>query len=114
MLHKRSCLLAGVAVAVLLSQPSTAQAQATGPDLAIAMGHTGNFTIGVNGVYTIVVSNIGGTASSGLIEVRDGFESTRASLPFTFLASAVGTGWSCSYFRGFPNEYLIPVRAPPS
>jgi uncharacterized repeat protein (TIGR01451 family) len=82
------CLLAGV-VAVVLCEPSAAWAQ-TGPDLVIAKSHSGNFTVGTNGVYTIVVSNIGGTASSGQITVHDdspnGLE----------VVSATGTGWSCS------------------
>ena len=58
-------LVAGVASVVLFARPSTAWAQSPGTDLTIAMSHAGNFTVGVNGVYTIVVSNIGGTASSG-------------------------------------------------
>jgi len=62
-MHKYICLLAGVGMAVLLSQPSTAWAQVVGPDTTIAMSHSGNFTVGVNGIYTIVVSNIGRTAS---------------------------------------------------
>src|SRR5579864_6160388 len=61
----RSWILAGVGVAVLLLKPSTAWAQA-GPNLVIAMSHRGNFTVGVNGVYTILVSNIGGTAASSV------------------------------------------------
>jgi hypothetical protein len=67
----RRPLFIGVGVAVLLSQPSTAWAQAVGPDTTIAMSHSGNFTVGVNGVYTIVVTNIGRTATSGLTSVVD-------------------------------------------
>jgi uncharacterized repeat protein (TIGR01451 family) len=63
---------------------------------AIAMSHRGNFTVGEPGVYTIVVSNIGGTASSGLIEVTTSF----------FSVSATGTGWSCQYF-------ILSVHFPP-
>jgi hypothetical protein len=99
-MHTATRLVAAVAVAAVVSQPSYAWAQ-TGPDLTIAISHTGNFTVGVDGVYTIVVSNIGGTATSESFEVLDHFE----SLPFTFV-SAAGVGWFCSYFRGFPNEYL--------
>jgi uncharacterized repeat protein (TIGR01451 family) len=62
--HRSIGLLLSVGMAVVLSRPSMAGAQA-GPDLVIAMSHTGNFTVGENGVYTIVVSNIGGTATSG-------------------------------------------------
>jgi uncharacterized repeat protein (TIGR01451 family) len=82
--------LAAVGFVVLLSQPVTLWAQ-TGPDLTIAMSHHGNFTVGVNGVYTIVVSNSGGTAVNEAIEVDDDL----SGLPFTFV-SATGTGWSCA------------------
>jgi hypothetical protein len=102
--HKSTRLLVGVGVVVLLLRPSTVWAQA-GP-LAIAMSHTGNFTVGVKGVYTIVVSNIGGTASSGQIQVNDAFYDGRTDLPFTFV-SAVGTGWSCSYVIGLPSEGVL-------
>ena len=65
MVHKCTGLLVGVRLAVLLLQPPSAWAQA-GPKLIIAMSHTGNFTLGKPGVYTIVVSNIGGTAASSV------------------------------------------------
>jgi hypothetical protein len=98
MLHKSIGLRAGVTVAVLLALPWTAWAQA-GPNLVIAMSHTGNFTVGVPGVYTIVVSNIGGTASSGYLAVED----VLGYLPFTFV-SATGTDWSCHFYeKGPPN-----------
>jgi hypothetical protein len=64
-MHTAIRLLPAVAAAALLSQPSTASAHAVGPAFTLAVSHAGNFTVGVNGVYTIVVSNIGGTASSG-------------------------------------------------
>jgi hypothetical protein len=106
MLNKYAGLLmVGVGLAIVLSQPSTASAQA-GPNLVIAMSHTGNFTVGVPGVYTIVVSNIGGTASSGLLQVLDYFYNDQGiDLPFKFV-SAVGSVWSCSYVLGFPSEYV--------
>jgi hypothetical protein len=44
----------------------------------------------MNGVYTLLVSNVGGTASSGQITVND--ELTTTGLVFV---SATGTGWSC-------------------
>jgi uncharacterized repeat protein (TIGR01451 family) len=79
-----------MALVLVLSLPSAARAQAVGPDLVIAMSHTGNFTVGENGVYTIVVSNIGGTATNGGILLTD------EMLPpgFTYV-SATGTSWSC-------------------
>ena len=58
-------------------------------DIIIAKTHTGNFTVGTNGVYTIAISNIGATASAGTYTVTD-------TLPtgLTFV-SAAGTGWTC-------------------
>jgi hypothetical protein len=58
MVHGCGRFLAALGMAALLS-PTSAWAQA-GPDLVIAMSHSGNFTVGANGIYTIVVSNIGG------------------------------------------------------
>jgi uncharacterized repeat protein (TIGR01451 family) len=91
MLHKYAVVLAGVGVAVVLSQPSTAWAQA-GPNLVVAISHRGNFTVGVNGVYTIVVSNAGDTASSGMITVYDSLGIGSGVANFV---SATGTGWIC-------------------
>jgi uncharacterized repeat protein (TIGR01451 family) len=89
MCHKSTCLLVGVGVAAMLLQPWTAWAQGVGPRLVIDKSHSGNFTVGVNGIYTIVVSNIGDAASSGQITVED-------RLPYVLVVvSAIGTGWSC-------------------
>jgi uncharacterized repeat protein (TIGR01451 family) len=97
-MHTSTGVLAAVAVAAVLSQPSV-RAQ-TGPNLVIAMHHTGNFTVGVNGVYTIVVSNTGGTASSGQISVDDELNPSGA---YDFdLRSETGTGWSCSVDHHMP------------
>ena len=42
------------------------------PNLAIAKSHTGNFTVGVNGAYTITVSNAAGSGpTTGTITVTD-------------------------------------------
>ena len=58
-------------------------------DLAITKSHVGNFTVGVNGVYTIGVSNNGPTDETGTITVTD-------TLPGGLsYVSATGTGWSC-------------------
>src|ERR1700682_6174290 len=95
--------IVGAGVAVLLSQPSTAWAQGAGPDLVIAMSHHGNFTVGTNGVYTIVITNIGGTATdaaSGSIFVADRLKRTpplfRPAPGFPFV-SMRGTG--LNFFR---------------
>jgi IPTL-CTERM motif len=108
MLHKYTCLLVGWGVAVLISQPSTAWAQLPRTDvLSIAMRHTGNFTVGVPGVYSIVVSNISGTAFDGGslgIDVEDNLTQTG----FRYV-SATGAGWSCgvSYVGLFNTQYEV-------
>ncbi|HKC63993.1 MAG TPA: hypothetical protein VKB86_10165, partial [Pyrinomonadaceae bacterium] len=59
-------------------------------DMTIAKSHTGNFTRGSTGVYTITATNSGTGATSGTITVTD-------TLPSGFsYSSATGTGWSCS------------------
>jgi hypothetical protein len=86
-----ACLLLRVSMAVVLSQPETSWAQALGTDLAIAKSHSGHFTVGMNGVYTIVLSNIGDTAiTPGAVH------DDLTGLPFE-VVSATGTGWNCSF-----------------
>ncbi len=62
------------------------------PDLAINKSHTGSFTVGQNGVYTITVTNVGLASTIGTITVTD-------TLPagLTFI-SGTGPGWTCSAF----------------
>ena|GEM_PF-6135213 len=63
-------------------------------DLAIAKTHTGNFTAGSNGVYTLTVKNVGSAASTGTITVTD-------PLPIGLsFVSGTGTGWNCSALGG--------------
>ena len=61
------------------------------PDLQIAKAHSGNFTVGVNGAYTLTASNAGSANTSGTITVTD-------NLPagLTIAATPTGTGWNCS------------------
>jgi hypothetical protein len=99
MLHKYPYLLAGVGVAFVLAQSSTARAQA-GPHFAITKSHTGNFTVGVNGVYTIVVSNIGQTASTA--DVSDELRYNG----FTYV-SATGADWSCDLQIGPVDSHRV-------
>ncbi len=42
-----------------------------GTDLEITKSHTGNFTVGSTGTYSLAVKNTGGVASSGTITVSD-------------------------------------------
>ena len=60
------------------------------PVLAIVKSHSGSFSVGQPGAYSILVSNAGNVATSGTISVSD---TLPAGLTF---ASATGSGWSCS------------------
>jgi uncharacterized repeat protein (TIGR01451 family) len=63
-----------------------------GPILAITKSHTGDFTVGQPGSYTITVSNVGQTATVADVNVGD-------SLPQGMSATAIiGSGWNCSTF----------------
>ncbi len=59
------------------------------PNLQISKTHTGDFTVGQNGSYTLTVGNIGLGDGVGLVTVSD-------TLPtgLTYV-SATGTGWTC-------------------
>jgi len=61
------------------------------PDVRIAKSHSGNFTVGVNGSYTLTASNAGTAATSGTITVTD-------NLPTGLTVAAVPApvGWNCS------------------
>ena len=61
----------------------------TAPDLSIAKSHSGNFTAGVAGAYTLTVTNVGTATASGTITVID---SVPAGLTPT---GASGSGWTC-------------------
>ncbi|MFN8571509.1 MAG: hypothetical protein U0132_05580 [Gemmatimonadaceae bacterium] len=71
------------------SDPTTVN-PAPAPDLTIAKSHSGAFTVGSNGAYTLLVSNVGSATTTGTVTVSD-------PLPtgLTYV-SATGTGWSCS------------------
>ena len=58
-------------------------------DLTVVKTHSGNFTQGQNGTYTITASNAGGAATSGTVTVSD---TLPAGLSYV---SATGTGWTC-------------------
>src|SRR5262245_27527129 len=62
-------------------------------DLSITKTHTGNFSAGTNGVYTIRVSNGTGVG----LEQEDNAITVSDTLPTGFsYVSGTGTGWSCS------------------
>lgn len=60
------------------------------PVLAISKSHTGNFTVGQTGTYTITVSNTGTVGTQGVVTVNDNLPNGMT------LNSATGTGWNCS------------------
>jgi large repetitive protein len=63
---------------------------ATAPDLSIAKTHTGHFTRGQTGVYSITVKNIGAGATIAQVNVSD-------TLPAGLSPTAAnGTGWNCN------------------
>jgi uncharacterized repeat protein (TIGR01451 family) len=81
---------AGVADPTPANNTSTSNTTILAPDLTISKSHAGNFTVGVNGVYTLTVANLAGTLpTSGVITVVDTLPSG-----LTFV-SAVGAGWAC-------------------
>jgi uncharacterized repeat protein (TIGR01451 family) len=72
------------------------------PVLAITKTHTGDFSVGQPGNYTITVSNTGSVATVGTVNVTD-------FMPFTLTATAFsGTGWVCS---ALPTTFLTCTRS---
>ncbi len=61
-------------------------------DMTVAKTHTGNFTRGSTGTYSITATNSGTGATSGAVTVTD---TLPAGLTPTGWSSAVGSGWSC-------------------
>src|SRR5205823_5363732 len=59
------------------------------PDLALAKSHADPYVRGSSGTYTLTVSNVGGSATSGTTTITD-------TLPAGLTPTAAsGTGWSC-------------------
>ncbi|MGZ4888509.1 MAG: hypothetical protein ACXWBH_04960, partial [Candidatus Angelobacter sp.] len=72
------------------------------PDVAITKTHVGDFTMGLPGTYTITVSNVGGAATVGPVNMND-------FLPFGMTATAVtATGWTCS---AVPTTFVNCTRS---
>jgi len=74
---------------LLLPGQAFSELPPVGPVLTISKAHSGSFTVGTNGTYTITVSN-GGADTTGSVTVTD-------TLPagLTFIVGT-GTGWTCS------------------
>jgi uncharacterized repeat protein (TIGR01451 family) len=79
-----------VASAAGLTSATSAAFNILAADLTLLKAHSGNFTGGSSGTYTLTVSNIGTAASSGAIAVTDVLPAS-----FAFVAGT-GSGWSCS------------------
>jgi uncharacterized repeat protein (TIGR01451 family) len=77
-------------MANLTGNPMQVLPQASSPDLAIAMRHDGEFTVGGQGVYTLTITNVGLAATSGAIKVTDILP------PGLSYVSATGSSWFCS------------------
>ncbi|MCE9600645.1 MAG: DUF11 domain-containing protein, partial [Gemmatimonadetes bacterium] len=78
------------------ADPTTVNAQT---DLIIAKSHTGNFTVGVNGVYTLTVTNQGRLASAGTVTVLDTLPTGLSFVSGTgggFTCGAVGQAVTCT------------------
>lgn len=73
------------------SDPTTITPFSAAADLTLAKTHPGNFVQGQTGAtYSLVVTNIGASASTGVVTVTD-------LLPAGLTATAMGgTGWSCT------------------
>ncbi len=74
---------------VLLSMEVISVTNTPVADLAISKTHSGDFTVGQNGSYTLTVSNNGPSDETGTITVTD---TLPAGLGYV---SASGTGWTC-------------------
>jgi uncharacterized repeat protein (TIGR01451 family) len=74
------------------SGSNTATLVVAAPDLRVSKSHSGAFTVGTNGAYTITVDNVlGGIGTTGTITVTD---TLPTGLSFVSTGSG-GTGWSC-------------------
>ncbi len=89
-INKRGTGYTLVASAAGLTSTTSAAFNILAADLTLLKAHTGSFTGGSSGTYTLTVNNIGTAASSGVITVTD-------VLPAGFaFVSGTGGGWSCS------------------
>jgi uncharacterized protein (TIGR03437 family) len=72
------------------------------PTLSITKSHTGNFTAGQQGTYTITVSNASGAAPvAGVVTVTDTLPSGLT------LVSMTGNNWTCSANTCTRNDALV-------
>lgn len=79
------------------------------PDLTISKTHSGNFSAGQTGAYTIAIANSGAGATTAAVTVVD-------SLPAGLTGTAIaGTGWSCvlATLTCTRSDVLAPAAAYP-
>jgi fimbrial isopeptide formation D2 family protein/uncharacterized repeat protein (TIGR01451 family) len=76
------------------SANATAQAFIGRADLAITKSHSGNFSAGANGTYTLSVTNNGPSTAASPIVVTDVIPSGES------FVSATGTSWTCPFSAG--------------
>ncbi|MBZ5524080.1 MAG: DUF11 domain-containing protein [Acidobacteriia bacterium] len=75
---------------VQFAQSNFDSANITVPQLALALSHNGNFTVGQPGTLTATVSNVGTIPSLGVVHMND-------LLPGGVTATAAGgAGWTCA------------------
>ncbi|HVW86967.1 MAG TPA: DUF1349 domain-containing protein [Bryobacteraceae bacterium] len=73
------------------------------PDMTISKSHTGNFTQGGTGAYTLTASNAGNGPSAGTVTVTD-------TPPAELVpATASGSGWTC----GIAGQTVTCTRSDP-
>ena len=91
--------------------PRNSSPGASTPDLAIMLSHSGNFLQGdIGDTYTIIVTNVGTAASTGIVTVID-------TLPAGLTATALsGTGWTATLgtLTGTRSDVLAARAAYPA
>jgi uncharacterized repeat protein (TIGR01451 family) len=77
------------------------------PDLTVAKSHTGSFTVGSTGTYSMSVNNSGGTATSGTITITDtlpaGLTVNNGAAGSVTLGGANAANWTCSSNAASPQ-----------
>ena len=91
--------------------PRNSSTGPSAPDLAVTVSHSGSFAQGDTGdTYTILVTNVGAAASTGVVTVVD-------TLPAGLTATAIsGTGWTATLgtLTGTRSEALAAGAAYPA
>ena len=82
---------AGTTTSTYIASGSTGEdVTVTIPDLSLDKRHTAAFTVGQNGVYMIVVRNVGNAPTIGTVTVLDTIPATLTS------PVGAGAGWTCT------------------